>query len=326
MSEPLLEIKNLTKSFFFKEGFFFKSVHELQAVKEVDLTISKGKTLGLVGESGCGKSTLGLCLVRLLKPTSGSILFESSNIAAAQGKDLLRLRRDIQMIFQDPYESLNPRMTIEDALVEPYQIHQPELTRTQILGEIKALLEVCGLSVQTLKKYPHEFSGGQRQRICIARALSVKPKFIVCDEAVSALDVSIQAQIINLLMDLQKQFDLTYLFISHDLSVVRHICDDVAVMYLGRVVEQAPTDALFRRPCHPYTQALLSAAPFTDLKRDTKGRIELQGDVPSPIQPPSGCAFHPRCWKVTEECRRVIPRLERLEEQHDAACFHPDLK
>ncbi len=324
MSHPFLVTENLGKNFPIRGGIFSRKVAELKAVIDVNLKIPKGKTLGLVGESGCGKSTLGRCLVRLLKPSGGRILIDRKDISSLVGLELLALRRKIQIIFQDPYASLNPRMTVEDIVMEPLSIHHSHLSKAEKRTRVKELMDLCGLRAESLNRYPHEFSGGQRQRICIARALSVSPEFIVCDEAVSALDVSIQAQIINLLMQLQKEFNLTYLFISHDLGVVRHICDEVAVMYLGRIIERGPTEEIFGKTLHPYTKSLMSAIPEPCIPQKRK-RIRLPGDVPSPISPPSGCAFHPRCFKATEECRRSRPFLEIKEATHEIACFHASL-
>lgn len=316
MSQPLVEVQNLKKVFPITGGV----VGGVHAVSDVSLTIKRGETLGLVGESGCGKSTLGRCLLRLIEPTSGKILFDGTDITNLQGRDLRALRRRMQIIFQDPFASLNPRMTVREILTEPLIIHSLFNSRRDRDERVRQLAELVGLRVDSLDRYPHEFSGGQRQRVGIARALAVEPEFIVCDEPVSALDVSIQAQVINLLMDLQQKLGLTYLFIAHDLKVVEHISQRVAVMYLGRVVELAESEELYRHRSHPYTQALLSAIPVPDPKHK-KDRIILQGDVPSPIRPPSGCHFHPRCRHAVDKCRSASPELLETRPQHWAACW-----
>ena len=294
MNEPLLKVRDLVKRFAIKGGWLGRAVEQVHAVDGVSFDLPAGETLGVVGESGCGKSTTGRCILRLIEPTSGEVWFEGKSVTRA-GKDELRaLARDMQIIFQDPYASLNPRMTVGAIVGEALIIHKLTKTRQEFEARIVELLETVGLSPDHMRRYPHEFSGGQRQRIGIARALAVSPKLVVCDEAVSALDVSIQAQVINLLEDLQHKLKLTYIFIAHDLSVVEHISTRVAVMYLGRIVEIAPAKKLYTRPLHPYTEALLSAVPIPDPKVKRK-RIMLQGDVPSPIRPPSGCHFHTRC-------------------------------
>jgi oligopeptide transport system ATP-binding protein len=320
MSENLLEIKNLKKEFPVKGGFFGGTVASVKAVSDVSLVIKKGDTLGLVGESGCGKSTLGRCVIRLLKPTSGSIIFEDKDITQLRGNELRALRRRMQIIFQDPYASLNPRMTIGKIIGEPLLIHKIGENKKERLDRVHELLELVGLRREAVYRYPHEFSGGQRQRIGIARALAVNPEFIVCDEPVSALDVSIQAQVINLLMDLQQKLGLTYLFIAHDLKVVEHISTRVAVMYLGRVVETANADELYKNPQHPYTQALLSAIPIPRVGAK-KNRVILQGDVPSPINPPSGCHFNPRCPIAEAQCHEKNPILKLTSTDHQTRCL-----
>ncbi len=319
MSEDLIIVKNLKKYFPIKKGLFSKTVGNVKAVDDVSFTIKKGETLGLVGESGCGKSTLGRTILRLLEPSGGSVIFNGEDIASLSKSELRKIRQDIQIIFQDPYSSLNPRMTVGSMLTEILKLHNFGDSNA-IKTRIDELLVRVGLSEQHASRYPHEFSGGQRQRIGIARALSVEPKFIICDEPVSALDVSIQAQIINLLMDLQKEFDLTYLFIAHYLSVVEHISNRVAVMYLGKIVEISDYKTLYANPTHPYTKALLSAVPIADPDRKSD-RIILTGDVPSPANTPSGCYFHPRCPSAKPECKITIPELREKEAGHFNACI-----
>ncbi len=317
---PFLQIKDIVKEFPIKGGLFSRQIASVKAVQGVSLDIKRGETLGLVGESGCGKSTLGRAIIRLLEPTSGEIFLDGQNVTNLKGEDLRALRRKMQIIFQDPYASLNPRMTVGSIISEPLEIHKLFDSKKDRLDRVKQLIELVGLRPEHINRYPHEFSGGQRQRIGIARALAVDPAFIVCDEPVSALDVSIQAQVINLLMDLQQRLGLTYLFIAHDLKVVEHISNRVAVMYLGKVVEIAEAEELYRHPSHPYTRALLSAIPVPD-PRKKESRIILTGDVPSPIRPPSGCHFHPRCPEMIEECKVTCPTLRPTRPEHGTACI-----
>jgi len=318
--EYLVEVKDLKKEFPIRGGFFAREVNSVKAVSGVNLKIKRGDTLGLVGESGCGKSTLGRCIIRLLEPTSGSILFDGKDITNLKGEALRALRRRMQIIFQDPYASLNPRMTVGKIIGEPLLIHKIGNSKKERLDRVQELLELVGLRREATERYPHEFSGGQRQRIGIARAIAVDPDFIVCDEPVSALDVSIQAQVINLMMDLQQKLGLTYLFIAHDLKVVEHISTRVAVMYLGRVVELAAADELYKNPQHPYTQALLSAIPIPKIGA-RKNRVVLQGDVPSPANPPAGCHFNPRCPIAEEQCRVTDPKLKDTSKDHETRCL-----
>jgi peptide/nickel transport system ATP-binding protein len=320
MSERLLSVHGLTKEFLLKGGLFARRAVSVHAVDGVDFHIDRGETLGLVGESGSGKSTTGRCVLRLIEPTSGEIYFEGKNVRSLQAGELRILRRDIQIIFQDPYASLNPRMTVGAIVGEALIIHELTKTKSQFEERVVNLLETVGLQANDMGRHPHEFSGGQRQRIGIARALAVEPKLIICDEPVSALDVSIQAQVINLLEDLQQKFGLAYLFIAHDLSVVEHISRRVAVMYLGRIVETASARDLYTSPLHPYTEALLSAVPIPDPKV-RRQRIRLRGEVPSPIQPPSGCHFHTRCPIAQFPlCDTEAPALKQSSDGHWVAC------
>ena len=320
---PLLEVRDLKMYFPITRGIVFqRQVGAVKAVDGISMTIKRGETLGLVGESGCGKSTAGRAILQLYKPTAGEVIFEGRDLTKLSGNEMRRTRRDVQMIFQDPYASLNPRMTVGDIIGEPIKVHNLRKGAKAVRDRVQELLQLVGLNPYFINRYPHEFSGGQRQRIGIARALAVEPDFVVCDEPVSALDVAIQAQVINLLEDLQDQLGLTYLFIAHGLSVVKHISDRVAVMYLGRIVELADSVELYREPLHPYTQALLSAVPIPDPQIEKKRqRIILQGDVPSPINPPPGCRFHTRCPIAIDKCRVEDPPFIDYGGGHFAACW-----
>lgn len=322
MNDVILDVKHLKKHFPVKQGLLMREVAQVKAVDDISLEIRRGETIGLVGESGCGKSTLGRALIRLYEPSSGAVTFNGRDFLNLKGEDLRRERRNMQMIFQDPYASLDPRMTVGQILSEPFEIHGI-LKSSEREAKVKSLLETVGLKASHINRYPHEFSGGQKQRICIARALALEPSLIICDEPVSALDVSIQAQILNLMKDLQKKFNLTYVFISHDLSVIEHICDRIAVMYLGKIVEIATREELFKNPQHPYTQALIQAIPRIG---EGKRRIKksLGGEVPSPLNPPSGCAFHPRCPHRMDICDKRVPTLKNhnpADPAHQAACW-----
>ncbi|GGV08918.1 hypothetical protein GCM10010495_22230 [Kitasatospora herbaricolor] len=322
--EPLLRVTGLTRHFPITKGLLRRQSGAVRAVDGIDFTVNPGETLGVVGESGCGKSTMGRLVTRLDEPTSGTVEFEGTDITHLGTGAMRPLRRDIQMIFQDPYSSLNPRHTVGTIVGAPFRLQNVK-SEGGTKKAVQELLELCGLSPEHYNRYPHEFSGGQRQRIGIARALALRPKMIVADEPVSALDVSIQAQVVNLLDDLQKELGLTYLIIAHDLSVVRHVSDRVAVMYLGKIVEIADRDSLYKTPMHPYTTALMSAVPVPDPRRkEQRERIRLTGDVPSPINPPSGCRFRTRCWKAQDVCASQEPPLVALKTGHQVACHFPE--
>ncbi|MDR6225589.1 ABC transporter ATP-binding protein [Desmospora profundinema] len=317
--KPLLQVKNLKKYFPIKKGFLQRTIGHVKAVDNISLDVYKGETFGLVGESGCGKSTTGRTILRLDRPTEGSIRFAGQDITDVKGSTLRKIRQDLQMVFQDPYASLNPKMMVGNILAEPI-LNFNKLPKEKIKAQVMDLLVKVGLTYDAYYKYPHEFSGGQRQRIGIARALALKPKLIIADEPVSALDVSVQSQVLNLLKRLQEEFKLTFIFIAHDLSVVKHMSDRIGVMYLGQMIEVAQGESLYREPLHPYTQALLSAIPIPD-PRSRKERIVLKGDVPNPANPPTGCSFHPRCPHVMPECREKRPVLKEVRPKHQVACF-----
>ncbi|WGG46951.1 dipeptide ABC transporter ATP-binding protein [Rossellomorea sp. DA94] len=318
MTEPLLKVENLKKHFPITGGILGRPVSSVKAVDGVSFTVNKGETLGIVGESGCGKSTTGRMLMRLIDPSEGKVTFEDRELTSLSNSDMRKIRREMQMVFQDPFASLNPRHTVEKILEEPLKVHGMGSAKER-KERVHELLNIVGLSSYHAKRYPHQFSGGQRQRIGIARALMTKPKLIIADEPVSALDVSIQSQVLNLMQDLQKEFGLTYIFIAHDLGVVRHISDRVGVMYLGKMVELSDSENLYEKPLHPYTQALLSAVPVPDpdFKRET---ILLQGDIPSPSNPPSGCTFHTRCPHATDICKKKVPEFKEHQPGHYVAC------
>lgn len=322
MSTPILEVKNVKKFFPIKKGLLLRTVGEVKAVDDISFTVRKGETLGLVGESGCGKSTLGRTLIRLYEPTAGEIKFEGQDFLTLKSEQLRLQRKNMQMIFQDPYASLDPRMTIGQILSQPFEIHNMLTNDKERKDRIRELLETVGLKASHVNRYPHEFSGGQRQRICIARAIALNPHLVIADEPVSALDVSIQAQILNLMKDLQERLNLTYIFISHDLSVIEHVCDRIAVMYLGKIVEIATRDELFSNPQHPYTQALIAAIPRVGTGKK-KMKKSLGGEVPSPINPPAGCYFHPRCPYKMDICSQQSPPLKHSSgsPEHQSACW-----
>lgn len=328
MSKVLLEVKNLVKYFPMLGGFLNREVARVHAVDGVSFTLKEGKTLGLVGESGCGKSTLGRALLRLIEPTSGSVVFEGKEVTTLNASDMRAMRRQMQIIFQDPFASLNPRMSVGEIIAEPFEIHGLYKNPTEREAKVQSLLKEVGLHPEASQKYPHEFSGGQRQRIGIARALALQPKLIICDEPVSALDVSIQSQILNLMVDLKEKYGLSYVFIAHDLAVIEHISDEVAVMYLGKIAEHTTSDELYKNPRHPYTRALIASIPSPVVAESGKRkRFVLQGDVPSPVTPPSGCRFHTRCPYVKDNCKTTEPPLRNIgnqSEPHLVACHYAE--
>ncbi|MFF7455868.1 ABC transporter ATP-binding protein [Kitasatospora sp. NPDC008115] len=333
MAEPILEVRELVKHYPLTQGIVFKKqVGAVRAVDGVSFGLAKGETLGIVGESGCGKSTLAKVLMNLERATAGQVLFKGEDITRLSGSALKAVRRNIQMVFQDPYTSLNPRMTVGDIIGEPFEIHPEVAPKGDRRKAVQDLLDVVGLNPEYINRYPHQFSGGQRQRIGIARGLALKPEVIICDEPVSALDVSVQAQVINLLEQLQNEFQLSYMFIAHDLSIVRHISDRVGVMYLGKLVEIGTEEEIYSHPTHPYTQALLSAVPVPDpTGREQRERILLSGDIPSPANPPSGCRFRTRCWKAEERCAAEVPLLAVPEvlsgpAAHESACHFAEVR
>jgi oligopeptide transport system ATP-binding protein len=324
-TQPLLEVRDLKVHFPIRRGVLMRKVGSVRAVDGVSFSVARGETLGLVGESGCGKSTTARAILRLIDPTSGSARLDGIELTSLGSGALRAMRRHMQMVFQDPYASLNPRMTVFDTLAEPLTVHNLASSRSELEGRIRQLMRQVGLSPAYMRRYPHEFSGGQRQRIGIARAVALQPKLVLLDEPVSALDVSIQAQVLNLLVDLQAELGLTYVFVAHDLAVVRHVCKSVAVMYLGRIVEHTATETLFADPKHPYTQALLSAIPVPDPVRERKRkRLVLAGEVPSPIAPPPGCHFHTRCPVAIDRCKKDVPELKEVGPGHRVACHVVD--
>ncbi len=320
-NKPLLQVKGLKKHYPISSGWFSRNKQHVRAVDGLDFSVMPGETLGFVGESGCGKSTMGQLVAQLLEPTAGEVIFDGLNLSQMNASDVRQVRRDLQLVFQDPYSSLNPRMSVFDIVAEPLQVHG--LAKgAELKREVLRLLDAVGLGEHHAGRFPHEFSGGQRQRIGIARALALKPRLIICDEPVSALDVSIQGQILNLLKDLQEQFQLTYIFIAHGLPSVKHISDRIAVMYLGKIVELAEQEELFSRPAHPYTEALLEAVPIPDPEMRRQRKL-LSGELPNPANPPSGCAFHPRCPYAAELCRKAAPKLTEHRQGHWTACHFP---